>query len=79
MDENAKYNMRMALKQSKEQIQSIRENLLNVIGAEKARHELMMAEFNILSGMHEISWIGKEVPKKEEDNASIIEDDNPSA
>jgi len=73
MDDNTKQKMRTVLEQNKGAIRSIREALVNIPDSDDARRDLLQAEFSILSGMHEISWIGLREPKTE-----IINDDNPS-
>jgi len=80
MDNNMKDRMIKALDQNKAGIRVVREALMSVPGSERARRNLHQAEFSVLSGMHDISWIGlREEVNIEEDNSSITDDDNPSA
>ena len=79
MDENMKDRMRKALEQNKAGIKAVREALMHVPDSDKARNNLHQAEFSVLQGMHEISWVGlREEVDIEEDNSSVTDYDNPS-
>ena len=58
MDKNHKMKLNQALENNKNAIRSIRENLQNVPESEAARKCLQDAEFNIMNGIHSVSWIG---------------------
>ena len=80
MNEDVKIKMDTFLEKQKAGIKQIRESLFNVPDSDKARRQLQQTEMNILSAMHEISWIGlKHEEEVQEEVLSYTDEDNPSA
>ena len=79
MSEEAKNKLRKILKQFKDNIENVKDSLGTISDAKEARKQLRDAEFSILAAMYEISWIGFEREKAEEEVLSYTADDNPSA
>jgi len=76
MDEAQRAKMIQHLRSQVDNIESIKNALDNVKGGEHARRKLLAAKFEVLSAIHEISWVGhkREIVKERRDV-----DDNPSA
>jgi len=78
MDVNNKSIIIKSLRSYIANIESLRQTLFNIDGADEARRMLMMTKFEMLNTIHEISWIGLD-RNIVENVVEEVEVDNPSA
>jgi hypothetical protein len=80
VSEDVKARIRKILTQYKDNIEGVKDSLVDIRDSKVARKHLMDAEFSLMSAMHAISWIGLEHEKEiYEEVLSHTAEDNPSA